>query len=365
MSEQKPSSNFTLVFDWGDTLMQVLPNAVGPMVNWPEVSSVPGVGEALAVLAECCPLVVATNAADSTVEQVRQALQRAGLAEYFRAIFTARELGAAKPALSFFRQLESVLGQPAHRLVMIGDGYSGDILGAKSAGWRAVWYNPHLQAAPGLIPLQDVEIQHMAALPAALQTIPLPDYPTCLSWLVARGTPFNILAHVQLVAAVAYQIAMWLRQGGVDLDPLLTHRGALLHDLAKIDSLRRPLGTEDVIDHAALAHRLLLERGLPDLAEIANRHMPYRDPNDARRPQTWEQKLVHYADKLSEGTQLVSIDERLQALKGRYPQAAAELEASWPLLSQLQDEICAALVCTPEELVQRLHQAIRHGSIVR
>jgi putative hydrolase of the HAD superfamily len=351
------SSNFALVFDWGNTLMRVFPQFNGPMSDWPEVAEVDGVVEALEALLGRHTMVVATNAGDSKTEQVWKALKRVGLGEYFKAVFTSGELGSKKPDLRFFRQLESVLARAPHDLVMIGDDFRADMLGAKMAGWKAIWYNPGWQVAPGLVPLHDAEIHDLRELPGSLAHLSLPDQVTCLAWLLDRGIPHNILAHIQMVAAIAYQLAAWLGRAGEVVDPILTQRGAMLHDLAKIDSIQRTNGPDGYIDHGELASRLLLERGQPELAEIASRHMLYVDPADPRRPRTWEQKLVHYADKLAEGANLVTIEERLLALKSRYPQFAQEMEGSWPVLHALQLEICDRLDLTPAELIERLRQA--------
>ena len=343
-----------LVFDWGNTIMAEFPEFSGPMADWPEVAQVDGIVGALEGLANRYTLVIATNATISTTEQIWKAVQRVGLAGYFEAIYTWRELGAKKPDAKFFHSIEREVQQSPNELVMIGDSYAIDVLGAKTAGWRAIWYNPHGLLAPGLIPFQDAEIQDMRDLPAAIEHLSLPDYATSLAWLVERGTPYNILSHIHLVAATAYLLAVWLRDAGEIVNPLLTQRGAMMHDLAKIDSLT----PGHTIDHAALARDILLARGQPELAEIANRHMPYRDPDDPRRPLTWEQKLVHYSDKLAEGSRLVPIQERLLALKGRYPRAAQELEESWPVLARLQDEICERLNVDPMELFERLRKAL-------
>jgi phosphoglycolate phosphatase-like HAD superfamily hydrolase len=349
---------FTLIFDWGKTLMKVFPQYAGPMCDWPEAAAVDGVVEALERLLHHYPMVVATNATDSGAEQVWKSLHRVGLGEYFRAVFTTRELEAKKPEPAFFNHLESILALPAHQMVMVGDDFRVDVTGAKSVGWQAIWYNPDRQPATGLLPLHDAEVQDMRALPDAIQRLSLPDYSTCLAWLLERGTPYNILAHIHLVAAAAYQLSVWLGAAGAKVDPILTHRGAMLHDLAKIDSIRQNKERGHDGDHAAMAFDLLMERGQPELAEIANRHMPYSNPDDPRRPITWEQRLVHYADKLAEGSRLVSIDERLQALKQRYPQFAGQMMESWPVLGELQQEICGLLNVTPVQLIARLRSAL-------
>jgi hypothetical protein len=126
-----------------------------------------------------------------------------------------------------------------------------------------------------------------------------------------------------------------------------------------MDSLKRRdgAGTQRQ-DHAAMARDRLLLRGQTALAEIANRHMPYQARLDPRRPETWEQKLVHFADKLAEGSRLVTPEERMAALKTRYPRSAQELEASAPRLFELQDEICTVLGTSPTGLIARLRAAL-------
>jgi FMN phosphatase YigB (HAD superfamily) len=358
MADIPITQNIALIFDWGDTVMKVFPQYPGPMANWPEVREVEGVVEALEKLLGRYPMVLASNAADSQADQIWKALRRVGLGDYFKAVFTARELGSAKPELRFFRQIESVLARSPFQLVMIGDSYTVDVVGAKAAGWKAIWYNPGCQAAPGLVPLHDAEITGMQTLPQAVQHLNLPDYATCLGWLESRGSPYNLLAHLQLVAAIAYQLAVWLRGKGEDVDPILAHRGGLLHDLAKVDSIRLHKERGELGDHASMARDMLIRLGQPELAEIAHRHMLYQDPEDPRRPLNWEQKLVLFADKLAEGSRLVSLEERMQALKGRYPQVMEELEASRPILLGLREELCSHLGITPQELDDQLREAV-------
>lgn len=357
-----PARNPVLIFDWGNTVMKVFPQYAGPMATWPEVAEVDGIVEALEKLKDHYQMVIASNAGDSRAPEVWNALRRVGLGEYFQAVFTSNELGSQKPHLGFFRQLENVLSRPAHELVMIGDDYTADVLGAKQAGWLAAWYNPSRQPAPGLLPLHNAEIADLRRLPGQLQQPLLPDYSTCLAWLIETGTPYNILQHVQLVASVAYLLACWLHASGESVQPLLVHRGGLLHDLKKMESIHQrnqpDPAARPIPDHARLARDMLLERAQLDLAEIADRHMPASQVRLDRLPITWEQKLVHFADKLAEGSRLVSLEERLAALKGRYPEFAGELHDSQPFLYELQAELCTRLELTPTTLINQLRQSL-------
>jgi putative hydrolase of the HAD superfamily len=338
--------------------MKVFPQYSGPMSEWPEAAAEDGAETVLEDLNQTHPMFVATNATDSDAEQVWKALERVKISQYFRAVFTSKALGGSrKPETSFFEQIARTISRPPHEFIMVGDAFTVDITGAKAAGWKAVWYNPNGSTAPGLLPLHDVEIVHLRQLPAALQKRALPDYNTSLAWLIERGTPFNILAHVQLVAAAAYQLAVWLRAAGEHIDPVLTHRGGLLHDLAKMDSIRLKNEHGAAVDHAAMARDLLLERAQPKLAEIADRHMLFQDADDPHQPRTWEQKLVHYADKLAEGARLVGLEERIQFLQTRYPHVAEAIKASQPNIVQMQGEICERLRLSPDELIARLRKA--------
>ncbi len=357
MQQSDDSERLALVFDWGGTLMKVFPQYTGAMIDWPEVAAEDGTVEALASLRETYPMVVATNALDSSSAQIQQALAMVGLSENFRAVFTGRELGGRKPELRFFRALESVLAQSPYAMVMTGDDYRADVLGAKAAGWRAIWYNARYQSPPGAFPLHDAEIHHMGDLPRALARLRLPDVPTCLVWLENAGVPFNVILHLQLVSVISYHLALWLAEKGETVDPILTHRGGLLHDIAKIESIRLTETQGKYVDHAELARDRLLERGQPELAEIALRHMLYQSDHDPRKPQTWEQRLVHFADKLAEGGAVVSIARRAEALKTRYPQSVPEIDAAQPFLVALQDEICGILSITPEEMISKLRES--------
>ena len=344
----------TLAFDWGGTLMTEDRLYSGAMVNWPAVQAVAGVLETLQTLKGHYQMVVVTNAAESDSSQVRAALGRVELDSFFSHIFTYNEVKARKPDPPFFRAVENALAAAPHQLAMVGDSFWADMVGACQADWRAVWYNPSGQACPGLNPPHQAELVHMASLPAALNRLYLPDLQTCHLWCLEQGFSFAAWQHVELVAAIAYRLAVWLRSSGLEVDPILAQRGGLLHDLAKITAMH--IGTE--ASHAEVGASLLRERGQFELAEITRRHL-IQAIGTGNEPNTWEEKLVYFADKLAEGSKLVELDERLQALYERYPEKASLILQRRNSLVLLQEEITRAAGIQPGELISTLKAALK------
>jgi putative hydrolase of the HAD superfamily len=161
-----------VIFDWGDTVMRDFPQFAGPMVDWPEVAAMPGIRDALRTLAADYRLVLATNAAASGAQTVRAALARVGLDDYFAHVLTARELGVSKPDPGFFERVLEVCGGVPHRAVMVGDSFRTDIVGAKHASLRAIWYNPRGEAPPADVPITpDATIRELGDLPAAIRRL--------------------------------------------------------------------------------------------------------------------------------------------------------------------------------------------------
>jgi putative hydrolase of the HAD superfamily len=344
----------TLVFDWGGTLMLEDRRFISAMVDWPEVHAVDGIGDALHSLEGHYRMAVATNATESGAEQVRAALKRVDLEHFFSHIFTYQELKARKPAKVFFREIERALAVAPEQLVMVGDDFWADMGGACQAGWRAIWYRSGEQACPGLMPPHQAEIKRMSDLEAALFQADLPDPQTCLLWCLEQGAPFELIQHMRLVAAIAYQLAVWLQNQGIEVDPILAQRGGLLHDLAKIST--RQLATE--ADHGAVAASLLRERGLPALAEIAARHMIFNLGTEMG-PRTWEEKLVYFADRLAEGGRAVTLQKRLEGLSRRYPERGREIQQMLEPITALETEIASEAGIPSEALVDAIIGALK------
>ena len=341
----------TLVFDWGNTIMADDSRNSGKMKDWPDVKAVDGAFHTLQKLSTDFNLILATNAEDSTSEDIYNALKRVDLDQFFTQVFTYRELNFKKPDPRYYNNLLKELDHTPDSVVMIGDDYIKDILGAKQAGWKTIWFNPEEQTVYAQLPLQDMEVRRLAEIPELLMKPFLPDVQTCLHWYMNLGVTHTLLAHVHNVAAIAYQIAIWFEQRGYQVSPLLAHRGGLTHDLAKLQK-------QGDKNHADLAAEFLVDKNQDELAEIARRHLIGDLLSEETRPQTWEQKIVNYADKLSEGNNLVSLGKRLAALKQRYPNFVTKIQKNTPLIKSLEQEIVTALEITPEQLMDDLKNSL-------
>jgi HAD superfamily hydrolase (TIGR01509 family) len=81
-------------------------------------------------------------------------LQAIGIAHLFEQVFTARELGIAKPDLGVYAAVTVASGFAAEEILHVGDDPDNDIVAAAQAGWRTVWLNrnatiwPHADSMP-------------------------------------------------------------------------------------------------------------------------------------------------------------------------------------------------------------------------
>jgi putative hydrolase of the HAD superfamily len=130
----------------------------------------------------------------------------------------------------------------------------------------------------------------------------------------------------------------------------------LLHDLAKLSATYPDAPTHQ---HGELADQFLTGVEQPVLAEISRRHViSLPEVQNQYQPRTWEEKLVYYADKLVEGTRLVSLPERMRALNHRYPGEIERFTAGLPAVLAVENEICTLIRISPTELFNLFERTI-------
>ena len=149
--------------------MRELPGLRGPMANWPRVELVEGVAEALEQLSERLVCCVATNASTSGAALVGVALSRAVVRHHFKHIFASKDMGVEKPDRSFFDKVLQTVGAEPHECVMVGDDYRIDIVGAKTAGMRTIWFSEAGQGTSA--PCADAVINSMTDLVPAVRAL--------------------------------------------------------------------------------------------------------------------------------------------------------------------------------------------------
>jgi putative nucleotidyltransferase with HDIG domain len=327
---------------------ELIPPASSDPTGLPSSDSIQISEKVLKEIAQKHPLVVISRFFESGSSSIQEKLVRRKLGGISLSFFTSRDLKLDGTDPTYYQAILKSLNRNPEDVVAVGQDYSGYLLPASRAGIKIIWYNPSLAVVPTLPPRQDAELSTIESLPEKIETLTLPDFSTCLAWRDEEGVPPNVAAHSNSVANAAYLLAVWLRQAGELIDPILAHRGGLLHDLDKIKTLKT--GNK----HGKLSHEFLLAHHQPELAEIALRHnlSAILDPFTALR--TWEEKLVFYADKLIEGDRPVLLSERFQALKGRYPGFIPLIDRSAPRVKKLEAKICTRLGKTPEELVANL-----------
>lgn len=121
--------------------MRVFPEFTGPMFAWPRVEVIPHAEEVLAELQDDWLLGLATNAVDSEQRDIRLALERVGLDRFLDRLYCYRLIGHRKPSSEFFDYILDDLGLALSKVMMVGDDFGADVLGANRCGIRAIWFN--------------------------------------------------------------------------------------------------------------------------------------------------------------------------------------------------------------------------------
>ena len=113
----------------------------GSMASWPYVEALPNVKKVLVELRPQWTLALATNAIDSDEKAIREALDRVGLSSLLDKVYCFQNIGHSKPTPDFFDYIVKDLLMDRCRMVMVGDDFEKDVLGANRSGIRSIWFN--------------------------------------------------------------------------------------------------------------------------------------------------------------------------------------------------------------------------------
>lgn len=345
----------SILFDWGGTVMEDDPYMAGPMADWPVLVESPGIRAVLECLSGQYQMYIATNAGASGAGLVRKALQRVELNQFFDGVYTPKEAFASKPTSDYYQYILTDLGLQPEEVVMVGDSLENDAMGAASAHLRSVWWAREMEVRR-VFPLYDAEIATLAELPEIIRRIDAGALPTLVqigSYYQKHKTPRGVIRHSQKVAAAAFLMAVWLKELGVNIQPVEVHRAGLLHDLDK--AIYKDAG----IAHGEYGANLLEQAGHPQIADMVRTHQIFSVMDVAHAPKTWEQKMVYLADKLVEKDQLAGVDARISGLVSRHPDSGERFLAAKPGVERILQEVCDELKIETQTLIARLEQEMK------
>jgi putative hydrolase of the HAD superfamily len=106
---------------------------------------VPGSSQLLETLHEQVKIGIVTN--NVTDEQISK-LQHLCLSQYLDVLVTTESTAYIKPDPAIFHVALKKLGCRAEEVVMVGDAWKADVLGAHAAGIRAIWLNREGRTCP-------------------------------------------------------------------------------------------------------------------------------------------------------------------------------------------------------------------------
>jgi len=153
----------------------------------------------------------------------------------------------------------------------------------------------------------------------------LPTREQAINLLRESGCQENVIKHCEAVANLAIELAKKCIEKGVNVNLELVEIGALLHDIGRAKT--------HSVHHAIVGVQIARNLGLPEpIIAIIKRHVGggitaqeakrLGWPKDVYIPQTIEEKIVAYADKLIEGSKRVSIEETIQKFSKELPPPA-------------------------------------------
>ena len=96
----------------------------------------------------------------------------------------------------------------------------------------------------------------------------LPTREQCLALLEKYNIPGHIVRHSLAVETVAVFIAKKFNEAGIPVDAGLVSRGALLHDIDKVETLKEGFGHL----HGKMGREILEKEGFPEIGKIAEAH---------------------------------------------------------------------------------------------
>jgi HD superfamily phosphohydrolase YqeK len=206
----------------------------------------------------------------------------------------------------------------------------------------------------------------------------LPTRKECLAILAEYHVPPHIVSHGKAVAKLAVFLAQRLNENGQVVDVTLTEGACLLHDLLRVHDFKesdynrfeRNLPEENKAkwqrlrakykssSHEDAAYDILKEQ-YPALALTIKRHRYMALLDEKDKPESWEEKLLYYADKRVMHDKIMPLEQRLAEghkrnvlSHGSAAQSKINTAKVDPLIYEMEKEIFEKIGLDPLEVTE-------------
>ncbi len=158
----------------------------------------------------------------------------------------------------------------------------------------------------------------------------LPTHKECQAIIEEHHVPPHIVKHSLTAAKLAVFLAQKLKEKGITVDVNLVDKACLLHDIVRICNIKeldfnrfeQPVTAENKAKWQQLRTKYketpheyaacdILKDKFPVLALTIKKHRYIGILNETEKPNTWEEKLVYYADMRVMHDKIVPLEERL------------------------------------------------------
>ena len=168
----------------------------------------------------------------------------------------------------------------------------------------------------------------------------MPSREEAIGLLEAVGTPNHVIEHCINVTSIALRLGSQLKFRGHKVNMRLVEAGALLHDIGRSQTHE--------VNHAVVGAEILREMGMrEDLVLIVERHIGAGIPEDEAAelglpekhylPESLEEKIVAYADKLISGRREVPIEVTINDFAMKLGEDHLSIDRLWTLHYEMTD----------------------------
>jgi putative nucleotidyltransferase with HDIG domain len=176
----------------------------------------------------------------------------------------------------------------------------------------------------------------------------IPSIETCFHLMDTYHMLDNIKAHSIVVAKVTHLISRGLRDAELPISVEMATAGALMHDIGKTACLKSRK------DHSKMGIQICLQNHLDEIVDIVGEHV--RLKNNSLNSNYSEKEIVYYADKRVKHTAIVTLEERLAYIIGRYGRNEKKIfrviKTNFDFCKKVERKLFGKLNFSPESLSQ-------------